>query len=150
MIVDVRSQPGAEPDPAALDRVRDVLAREADKPVTVRSGSVPGARSGWSADQIRAEADRAAPAAEPGTGVLTVLYLRGGLTGSDTALGVAVRSDVAAVFPDRIDEAAGLLGDRRRIETAVAVHELGHVLGLVDLVLDTGRADPARSLPEIR
>ena len=68
-------------------------------------------------------------------------FLRGGFAESDTVLGVSVRSDVAAVFSDRVDEAAGLVGNRGRIEDAVTMHEAGHLLGLVDLFLRTGRAD---------
>lgn len=140
--IDLRVQASVAPDAAAVQRLRDVLAREAGKPVAVTTGSVSGDRTDWSADAIRTEADRGRPGTGAGTGVLTVLYLAGGFAESDTSLGVAVRSDVAAVFPDRIDEAAGVFGDPRRIETAVVVHELGHLLGLVDLELDTGRADP--------
>src|SRR5581483_9374283 len=42
---------------------------------------------------------------------------------------------------ERAHAAAGLLGDPGRMELAVATHELGHLLGLVDLVLHTGRED---------
>jgi hypothetical protein len=50
-----------------------------------------------------------------------------------------VVGDVGSV---RAHVAAGLLGDPDRVELAVATHELGHLLGLVDLVLHTGREDP--------
>jgi hypothetical protein len=56
-------------------------------------------------------------------------------------LGVTVRADTTAVFPDRIASATSPLVTRHRLEQAVDTHELGHVLGLVDLARDTGRAD---------
>lgn len=119
-----------------------MLEQISGKPVTVANGSVPGGARGWTADDIRSLADAGGPRATRDGAVLRILFLRGGLSGRDTALGVAVRSDVAAIFSDRVTEAAGLVGNRDRIETAVVIHELGHLLGLVDLVLDTGREDP--------
>jgi hypothetical protein len=52
-----------------------------------------------------------------------------------------VRGDVLALFADNIADAATPLVSRASIEDAVLLHELGHVLGLVDLARDTGRAD---------
>ena len=66
--------------------------------------------------------------------MLTLLYLRGGFAENERAVGVAVRGDVAAVFAERVDEAAGVFGDRSAVEDAVTMHEVGHLLGLVDLV----------------
>lgn len=140
--LEVRSQSGAEPRASSVDRIRTQLARFSGKSVEVSGGSVPGGARSWSPGDLRAEADRASASQSADRAVLTVLFLRGGLAGSETSLGVAVRSDVAAIFSDRVDEAAGLLGDGERIENAVVTHELGHLLGLVDLLLDTGRQDP--------
>lgn len=142
VVIDVRSQSGAEPTAATVDGIRTVLADVSGKRVATAGGTVPGAGRQWTADEIRAEADRAGPAQSADDAVLTLLFLRGGLAGSDSTVGVAVRSDVAAVFSDRVDDAAGLLASSQRIETAVTTHEVGHLLGLVDLVLGTGREDP--------
>lgn len=140
--LEVRSQSGAEPTGATVDRVRSVLAEVSGKTVSTVGGEVPGGARQWTPDDIRAEADRTGPAQRSDAAVLTLLFLRGGLAGSDSTIGVAVRSDVAAVFSDRVDDAAGLLATSDRIELAVTTHEVGHLLGLVDLVLATGRQDP--------
>ncbi|MDE0803341.1 MAG: hypothetical protein OSA99_08460 [Acidimicrobiales bacterium] len=142
VVIEVRSQSGAEPTAATIDRIRGVLADVSGKRVSTTGGVVPGAGRQWTAADIRAEADRTGPSQSAESGVLTLLFLRGGLAGSDSTIGVAVRSDVAAVFSDRVDDAAGLLTSSARIETAVTTHEVGHLLGLVDLVLATGREDP--------
>jgi len=68
--------------------------------------------------------------------------LRGSSSDAEGALGVAVRGDVAAVFADDVRAAATPLLGRDVIERAVTLHQLGHLLGLVDLFLDTGRDDP--------
>jgi hypothetical protein len=142
LVLDIRSQSGAEPSSGTVDHVRGVLSQVSGKDVRVGGGALAGEGRQWSADEIRALADSVGPAQSRDAAVVRLLYLRGGFAGDDTVLGVAVRSDVAAVFADRIDDAAGPLGNRSRIEDAITVHEVGHLLGLVDLVLDRGRADP--------
>lgn len=142
IVLDVRSQSGAEPTAATVERIRSVLTEASGKQVSTSGGAVPGQGRQWTPDELRAEADRTGPPQTNDAGVLTLLFLHGGLAGSDSTVGVAVRSDVAAVFADRVDEAAGLLASPSRIELAVTTHEVGHLLGLVDLVLETGRQDP--------
>jgi hypothetical protein len=141
VVVEVRSQDGAGPRPAAVERVRQVLARITGKDVTVTVGSVGGAARSWTASELRAVADEGVAQAA-GRPVLRLLFLHGGFAENERAVGVAVRGDVAAVFADRVAEAAGVFGDRAAVEDAVTMHEVGHLLGLVDLVLDTGREDP--------
>lgn len=142
IVLEVRSQSGAEPTAATVEAVRSVLAGVSGKQVTTAGGSVTGGARAWTPEGIRAEADRAGPPQRADAAVLTLLFVGGQLADGDQALGVAVRSDVAAIFSDKIDEAAGPLTSRSRVEEAVSVHEVGHLLGLVDLVLDTGRQDP--------
>lgn len=142
LVIDIRSQAGAEPSSRTVDHVQAVLSQVSGKEVRVGGAALSGGAREWSADDIRALADSAGPAQSRDPAVVRLLYLRGGFAGDDTVLGVAVRSDVAAIFADRIDEAAGPVGNRSRIEDAITIHEIGHLLGLVDLVLDRGRADP--------
>ncbi len=142
LLVHVAHHGDAAPRQGTLDHLATVLGAVSGKAVAVEVVSIPGAARSWSGDDLRALADEHGPPQSRERAVLDVLFLRGGFAESDLAVGVAVRSDVVAVFPDRVDEAAGLLGNPGAVEDAVTIHELGHVLGLVDLVLDTGREDP--------
>ncbi|HSP02272.1 MAG TPA: hypothetical protein VLR27_02155 [Acidimicrobiales bacterium] len=142
ILVQVLAQDGAGPRTQAPERVRQVLAQLSGKPVAVSVGAVGGGARSWTADELRAIADGSSPAQTAEQGVLTVLFLHGGFAENDRAVGVAVRGDVAAVFAERVDEASGMLGNPGAVEDAVTMHEVGHLLGLVDLVLDTGRQDP--------
>lgn len=135
-------QEGAAPRPAVPDRLRQVLGSLSGKPVAVATAGVAGGPRSWTSDEIRALADGSAPAQSRDRAVLTLLFLRGGFAENERAVGVAVRGDVAAVFAEGVTEAAGVFGDRSAVEDAVALHEVGHLLGLVDLVVDTGRSDP--------
>ena len=136
----------AEPSAGTVEHVADVLAAVSDKPVSTVMAAAPGGGDGdWTGAELRQAADAGATSAQGG-GVASVrlLFVRGTFEGDDGVLGVAVRGDVAAVFVDQVAAAGGLLGGSAAIEAAVTTHELGHLLGLVDLVLDTGRDDPER------
>jgi hypothetical protein len=144
VVVEVRAQDGAAPAAATIQHVVSVLGAASGKPVAMDGVDLlgGGARD-WSAQEIVAAASGAAQV-ESGRQqvVLRLLFLRGTFEGQNGVLGVAVAGDVAAIFSDRVDAAAGVLVDPGVVEDAVTMHEVGHLLGLVDIVLGTGRGDP--------
>ena len=144
VVVEVRAQPGAEPRTANLNHLLGVLRQVSGKTVVLDGvDPLPGGAQGWTAGSIARAADGAAAHAQGGTQVvLRLLFVHGTYEGDDSVLGVSVRGDVAAVFSDRVDGAGGLLVAPSVVEDAVTMHEAGHLLGLVDLVVDTGRDDP--------
>jgi hypothetical protein len=101
-----------------------------------------GGDRSWDAAALRAAADAAGAPQGGGTAVLRLLFVHGTFGGDESVLGVAVRGDVAAVFVDRVAAAGGLLGNGGPVEASTTTHEVGHLLGLVDLYRDTGRDDP--------
>lgn len=141
LLVEVRAQDGAGPRSDVVARIATVLGDVSGKPVAVRAEPLAGGPRPWTSDELRALADGGLPQT-PERAVLRLLFLQGDFAANDRAVGVAVRGDVAAVFAQRVDEAAGSFGDPAAVEDAVAMHEVGHLLGLVDLVLATGRQDP--------
>jgi hypothetical protein len=144
IVVEVRAQGGAAPRSGTLDHLVGVLRQVSGKAVSVDGvDALGGAAQPWTSQSIALAADRAAQHAQGGTQVvLRLLFLHGTYEGDDSVLGVAVRGDVAAVFTDQVASAAGLLTSAAVVEEAVTTHEVGHLLGLVDLVIDTGRDDP--------
>jgi hypothetical protein len=136
-----RDAPIAE---SAISRTAAVVRDVTGKAVDVRAiKALDGGARAWTADDIRATADASATVPQGnGRAVVRILQLRGTFEGSDEVLGVAVRGDVLALFPDSIEGAATPLVSAAAVEDAVVLHELGHVLGLVDLARNTGRADP--------
>jgi hypothetical protein len=134
----------AAPRSGTVAHVADVLAEVSGKPVsTVAAGAPGGGERNWTGAELRQAADAGSTTNQGGgVAVVRLLFVHGTFEGDDGVLGVAVRGDVAAVFVDRVEAAGGLLGGSAAIEAAVTTHELGHLLGLVDLVLDTGREDP--------
>jgi hypothetical protein len=147
VVVEVRSQAGASLRQASLDHLKNVLAQVSGKPVALQGGpAVAGGARDWTADDLRAEAD--APGTLPqgaGDGTSAVVHLlvvHGSLGGDTSVLGVSVRGDVTAIFIDQVEASGSVVTGSAGIESAVVTHEAGHLLGLVDLYLHTGRQDP--------
>jgi hypothetical protein len=142
VVVEVRTQSSADPRQETIDHVVSVLGDASAKPVNVVQGpGVGGGAQRWSADDLRSTADAGA-AQGNGRAVIHLLFVHGSFGGDDSVLGVAVRGDAAAIFTDQIDGASTPLVGAGGIEVAVVTHEVGHLLGLVDLFLHTGRQDP--------
>jgi hypothetical protein len=140
--LDILVEDGAAPTGRTLEAVAATLGEVSGKAVVTKGpAAVPGAGP-WTADKIRQAGADLGGRSTGGEAVLRLLFLTGEFADEPSAIGVAVNATTAAVFTDKVQQARGLLGDRARFETAVATHELGHLLGLVDLVLDTGREDP--------
>jgi len=145
VVLELQVAPGAEPSAETVEHLRTTLAGATGKPVVVSGGGNAPTSTSWSRDSVLRAADAGAATAQgSGRAVLRLLLLQGTYDGDPGVLGVGLRGDVAAVFVDRAGAAAGVFGDPDDIVMAVATHEIGHLLGLVDLVLQTGRADPER------
>jgi hypothetical protein len=143
IVIEVSSADGAAPSQATLDHVTAVVHDASGKPVSVRAGSPPPAHDAWTADDVRAAADATTVVPQGGDrAVLHLLFVRGRWADDENVLGISVRGDVAAVFEDQIAGAADPLVGPGAIEVSVTTHEVGHLLGLVDLYLNTGRHDP--------
>lgn len=144
VVIEVRAQEGAGPDRATIEHVASVLGAASGKAVAVDGPDLLGGGGrDWNAQEI---VSAAAGAAQVESGreqvVLRLLFLNGTFQGQNGVLGVAVAGDVAAIFSERVDAAAGVLVSPAIVEDAVTMHELGHLLALVDLLVGSGRGDP--------
>ncbi len=66
---------------------------------------------------------------------VNILYTNGQYTGSANTLGIAYRNTSIALFGKTIHDNSGGVGQtsRTKLEATVLEHEIGHLLGLVDL-----------------
>jgi hypothetical protein len=146
IVVQLVVQDGAAPRPATLSHIVSVLEDASKKPVTTTTAAVDGDRERWSSSDIRRAAVDAASTTPADTAVVRLLFLRGrfdeGGEHDDEIIGLSVASDVAAIFSEQVDSSANALVGAAHIEDSVTTHEVGHLLGLVDLYLHSGREDP--------
>jgi hypothetical protein len=147
IVVEVRAADGAALRQSSLAHLSSVLGQVSGKPISGANGPAirQGARA-WTADELRVEADAPGtlrqPAGPDGLAVLRVLAVHGTYGGDQGVLGVSVRADTAVIFSDQVAASGSVLIGSAGIESAVVAHEAGHLLGLVDLYLHTGRQDP--------
>jgi hypothetical protein len=113
--------------------------------VTTPVVELPGGGSDLhSPDEVVRLADEYGKASQGGDqAVVRLLVLRGRDGADQNILGYAVRGDVLAIYPDQVRKAETALVDFATLEDAVTMHEVGHILGLVDLARKTGREDKA-------
>ena len=138
LVVEVLEEPGAPANRPALNRVLSDLRQYSGKPVSEVHTPLPPGSAGkrWTESELEAVADRSAKVPRgPDRFVLRLVFVRGQNVRSPNILAVTFRGDTFATFPDRYASTG------QQIITTVTVHELGHLLGLVDLYLDRGRAD---------
>jgi len=138
LVVEVLEEPGAPFSQPSLDRVMSDLRRYSGKPVAEVHTPLPAGSSSrrWNENELAELADRSTKVAQGnGRFVVRILSVHGQNARSASILAVSFLGDTFATFPDR------LASSPQQLATTVTVHELGHLLGLVDLYLDRGRAD---------
>lgn len=87
----------------------------------------------WDELRLVALANSLSTGAAPGQVVAAVIFIGGNYKGEDTVLGLHFSGVRAAfIFKDNLTRFSGTQDFLNRIEQATVVHELGHVIGLVN------------------
>jgi hypothetical protein len=136
--IEILYMPGFEPDAAALDMTQQYLGSLVNKPsgISISTRQIPSSGNAQlSVNEVAAiEKDNRTAFTFPGQIAICVLYTNGSFTDPAT-LGVAYRNTSIAVFGQQIRNNSGAIGQvsRTKLEATVLEHELGHLMGLVDL-----------------
>lgn len=148
LVVEVDAVEGKAPRPETLTLVHTRLSQVADKPagIEIRPAQTIPARGGaWSTEALRATEERYRDTHTTNSRASIYLLFVDGRPPKPDALGVTYSASSAAIFADQIADAATLLVSAAAIERAVSVHEVGHLLSLVNLGYTSPRdhEDPA-------
>ncbi|MBV18308.1 MAG: hypothetical protein CMA56_00365 [Euryarchaeota archaeon] len=145
MVLEIDHAPGYAPEASTIQLLTDRLNDVCDKPDGIRATITETEFShtgAWSADDVRGQAleHREAPPMDGTTLRWHLLFPAGGYD-DESVLGVAVNAADVAVFRDSIDDAENILRrpSAEDIENSVTLHEVGHLLGLVNLVYTSPR-----------
>lgn len=143
LVVDVTVQRDGQdtfpPTGTALLNLKTALEERLQKPggVTVLSpGLFDSTKDSWTEDEVRAFAPTVRRFfSRDDTIVVHVTFLGGVASPNDEVIGLAFDATETAVFEEKLQSGIISGGVLSHVETAVMVHEHGHLLGLVDLGL---------------
>jgi hypothetical protein len=128
-----------QPNAGVLSFLQQRLEAVVSKPggVTVAlSNSITATQASYSTDDLRT-LERTHRNEQPGGDRMTVWLLFATVsslsTGGGVVAGIAYAGSSCAVFAKTLQESAGVLQPRQPMDEAVALHELGHLMGLVNL-----------------
>lgn len=151
LVVEIQYVEGMAPEPAALDDLADFLEARLTKPggIEIRVDDQPiGPATGttYSAADIRALEEEHREFFTSGDTLATYLLVVDGQYTQENVLGIAYYNTSTALFGEKIQDNTGGLGQptKARVEVTVAMHEFGHIMGLVDNGTDmvTAHKDP--------
>lgn len=136
--IEVQYMPGFQPDAAALNNLAAFLNSFVNKPAgveVIQKQIKSSGKSSFTINEIASTEQQARSAFTHGTELgLYILYADAAYS-DPTVLGVAYRNTSLCLFAKTINENSGAVGQvsRTKLETTVLEHEIGHLLGLVDI-----------------
>lgn len=136
--LEIDASEGVDLEGATRDSLADRLGTHGGKEVAFAGADTLPSRDRWSNDRLRAVGrEHRATSSTTGSVAVHVLAVSGEHENGST-LGVALDASTFALFPEAMR--GGLLGGLSGgdVEVAVAVHELGHLFGLVNLTGEGG------------
>jgi len=140
MVIEIDHEPGYRPFSSSADMLVERLNSVCDKPsgISLEYNEVDfGHEGAWTAQDVRDKGwEQKDTSPRDGTTLYWQVLFPAGTYETDSVLGVAVDASTVALFGDSIDEADGPFGrpSVEDVENSVLVHEVGHLLGLVNLV----------------
>ncbi len=136
--IEVQYMTGFAPDATAINNLQSFLTTYLNKPggISIVTKEInPSANTTLSADDVHTLENGNRTAFTAGSQMaLYVLYTNGNYT-DNNVLGVAYRNTSVAIFGKKVHDNSGAIGQasRNKLETTVLEHEMGHLLGLVDI-----------------
>ena len=136
--IEIQFMPGYEPDAAAVTHLQNFLSGLVNKPtgISVVTKQITASSStSLTIVQVKDIEKNNRTAFSSGTQIAVyVLYTDGDFTDPQT-LGIAYRNTSVVIFGKKVADNSGAIGQpsATKLEATVLEHELGHLLGLVDI-----------------
>ena len=140
MVIEIDYEAGYRPMSSSTDMLLERMESVCDKPdgISFDFSEVSFGHEGdWTADDVREKAwETKDSSAQDGSTLTWQIIFPSGLYEDSSVLGVAVDASSIALFGDSIETANGPFNrpSVEDVENSVTVHEVGHLLGLVNLV----------------
>jgi len=139
MVIEVDAASGREPNTATLEHVRSELDEVASKPdgISTSVSTFKPSTDRYTIDDIRDLERRLRNTRTTGdTASLYVLFINGRYEDGnedEEVLGLAYSASGFAIFKDAIASVSSLLVPASAIERSVTLHEIGHILRLINI-----------------
>lgn len=134
IIIEIDHAKGREPTDSTKEALASFFQNVAGKSATFAGGNeIASTKDTYTVnDLITTERANRRYYTGGDTAVVYMMFLNGQFQNAG-ALGVSYEASSSALFPDRINDATSALVLYSQIEKAVATHELGHLMGLVNI-----------------
>ncbi|MDP6333484.1 MAG: hypothetical protein QF479_02490 [Candidatus Poseidoniaceae archaeon] len=144
LVFEIDYESGYQPKSSSTDLLKQRIEEVCDKPDGVTftfTETVFGNQGTWTDDDVRSygwEFKENQP--QDSSTLHWQIIFPSGTYSDDSVLGVAVDASTIAIFGDSVEEAKGPIFGRpsaEEVENSVIVHEVGHLLGLVNIVYNS-------------
>lgn len=150
LIIEVQYMTGFQPDAAALNHLQNTLGSILNKPagITIVTREIPASTNQNLSvnDIINIEKNNRTAFTTNSQLAVYVLFTNGNYT-NPNVLGIAYKNTSVVLFGKKINDNSGGIGQasRTKLVATVSEHEIGHLMGLVDLgsPMQTGHKDAA-------
>ena len=138
LVLEIQYMPGYAPDAAGLNHLQNFIASRLNKPngiTVVLKEIAPSGSSTLSRNEIAdIEKTNRAVFTSGDQIAVYILYTNGSFSEANS-LGIAYRNTSIAIFGKKVHDNSGGIGrpSRTKLEATVLEHEIGHLLGLVDI-----------------
>ena len=138
LIIEIQYMPGFQPDQASLNNLSAFLNTYLNKPggITFHQAAISASgKASLTLNEISTIEKNSRTAYSTGTTATIYILVADAMYSDPNVLGIAYRNTSVCLFGQTIQQNSGGLGqvNRTKLVTTVVEHEMGHLLGLVDL-----------------
>ncbi|MGZ4049370.1 MAG: M12 family metallo-peptidase [Bacteroidia bacterium] len=135
--IEIQYMTGFAPDAASLNNLTSFLNSLINKPggITISQKEIPGGnKSSYTINDIAGTEQKNRTAFNSGSQLSVYILITDGAYSDPSVIGVAYRNTSLCILGKTIFDNSGGFGQasRTKLESTVAEHEIGHLLGLVD------------------